>query len=163
MQVMDRIQAQQNADRDFNYTIGRDSILDKRYEDDTTYNRGRDAVSDARYEDETSYNRSQDAFDNGLKLKQLDIERYKAYKSKADDEALTEDDVKSEAYVQFYKALDDGKAYVWLTENRDYILRTFSNGASVYNDMMKTFQEKAKDPTYPKAPDPLKLAPHLPG
>lgn len=49
LSIYDRMQSQQNADRSYNYQVGRDAILDSRYADETAYNRGRDAISDERY------------------------------------------------------------------------------------------------------------------
>lgn len=54
------ILAQWNADRNYDYTLGRDEIADKRYEDELAYNRGRDELADKRYEDELAYNRDRD-------------------------------------------------------------------------------------------------------
>lgn len=40
-----------------NYGMYRDTVGDRRYEDETGYSRGRDALSDRRYDDETAYER----------------------------------------------------------------------------------------------------------
>lgn len=53
-------QSQLNADRQFNYGVGRDAVVDSRYNDTTQYNQGRDNVLDNRYVDTTNYNRGRD-------------------------------------------------------------------------------------------------------
>ena len=63
MSYLDRIISQYNADRSYNYQVGRDQISDARYTDETAYNRGI-------YSDETAYSRAQDAYNNALAVAQ---------------------------------------------------------------------------------------------
>jgi len=57
---LDRQVAQMNADRAYNYQVGRDSVADNRYNQQWNYNVGRDQVTDNRYNQEWNYNIDRD-------------------------------------------------------------------------------------------------------
>ncbi len=57
---LDRQVAQMNADRAYNYQVGRDSVADDRYNQQWNYNVGRDQVTDNRYNQEWNYNIDRD-------------------------------------------------------------------------------------------------------
>lgn len=57
---LDKQVAQMNADRAYNYQVGRDGVMDDRYNQQWNYNVGRDQVSDNRYNQEWNYNIDRD-------------------------------------------------------------------------------------------------------
>lgn len=62
--ILDKQMQQLNADRNYNYQLGRDDVMDNRYNTEWQYQVGRDGISDDRYNQQWNYNIGQDQIAN---------------------------------------------------------------------------------------------------